>query len=153
MTAVLSLSDESFFTKFNGKNFSDMIIPVIKTKRNHHEPNNNSDNGKPRPKTLKPIDFESLPVFEFFKDIYHKKNTLLHVYAYTTIRDVRAEFMEKSKPNGYWTKEKCLESALQYKTLKDWKNGDYAAYQASYVNGWQDECTLHMEKSRKTNKH
>jgi superfamily II DNA or RNA helicase len=147
MTAVLSLADETFFTKFNGKNFSDMIIPVIKTKREHHEPNNNGGNGKPRPKTLKPIDFEGLPVFEFFKDLYHKKDALLHVYAYTTVRDVRAEFMI-FKPQGYWTKEKCLESALKYQRPIEWEKNDNGAMQAAQRNNWYDECTAHMTKQK-----
>jgi len=147
MTAVLSLADESFFTKFNGKNFSDMIIPVIKTKRDHHESNNNGGNGKPRPKTLKPIDFEGLPVFEFFKDLYHKKDALLHVYTYTTIRDVRAEFLN-CKPNGFWTKEKCLESSLKYSKPIEWNNNETSALQAAKNNGWYEECTKHMIKLR-----
>lgn len=142
MTAVLSLADESFFTKFNGKNFSDMIIPVIKTKREHHEPNNGGK-GKPKPKTLKPIDFEGLPVFEFFKDLYHKKDALLHVYAYTTVRDVRAEFL-KYMPNGYWTKEKCIENALEYKTRKEWERNGRSSYDAARKNGWYEECCRHM---------
>jgi superfamily II DNA or RNA helicase len=140
MTAVLSLSDESFFTKFNGKNFSDMIIPVIKTKRDHHEPNNNGGSVKPRPKTLKPIDFEGLPVFEFFKDLYHKKDALLHVYAYTTVRDVRGEFLNRT----FWTKDKCLEDALNYDTKRDWAKHSPNAYDASRKNGWYRDCTKHM---------
>jgi len=142
MTAVLSLADETFFTKFNGKNFSDMIIPVIKTKREHHEPNNNGGS-KPRPKTLKPIDFEGLHVFEFFKDLYHKKDALLHIYTYTTIRDVRAEFM-KQMPNGYWTKEKCIENALQYNKIGRWIVSNMGAYNVAKKNGWIEECTKHM---------
>jgi superfamily II DNA or RNA helicase len=149
MTAVLSLSDESFFTKFNGKNFNEMIIPVIKTKREHHEPSNNGG-GKPRPKTLKPIDFEGLPVFEFFKDLYHKKDALLHVYAYTTIRDVRAEFMN-FKPSGYWTFEKCMESASHFTKSGDWFKNDSGAYTAAIEKKWFNECTKHMTKVRKPN--
>jgi len=150
MTAVLSLSDESFFTKFNGKNFSEMIIPIIKTKREHHEPNNGGGNGKPRPKTLKPIDFEGLPVFEFFKDLYHKKDALLHVYAYTTVRDVRAEFMN-FKPSGYWTFEKCMESASHYISSGDWFKNDSGAYTAAIEKKWFEACTKHMLNVRKPN--
>jgi len=143
MTAVLSLFDESFLTTFNGKNFSDMLIPVIKTKRERHERNNNG-NRKPKTKTLMPIDFEGLPVFEFFKDLYHKKDALLHVYTYTTVRDVRAEF-SKQMPKGYWTKEKCKASALRFDTRGDWQNNDNGAYKFALKNGWLDECCAHME--------
>jgi hypothetical protein len=154
MTAVLSLSDESFFTKFNGKNFSDMIIPVIKTttKKENDEPNVDNNKNKSKPKTLKPVDFEGLPVFEFFKDLYHKKDALLNVYAYTTIRDVRGEFM-KQVPSGYWTKERCLESALKYKTKSDWNKYDGSACVTAQRNNWYDECTKHMIEIKKPNGH
>ena len=148
MTAVLSLSDESFFTKFNGKNFSDMIIPVIKTKKDHHEPNNNNGgNGKPKPKTLKPIDFEGLPVFEFFQDLYHKKDALLHVYAYTTVRNVRAEFLNRM-PTNYWTFDNCLEDALKFKSKIEWQKNSNSAYNAARFNGWLNDCCMHMMKLR-----
>jgi superfamily II DNA or RNA helicase len=152
MTAVLSLSDESFFTKFNGKNFSDMIIPVIKTttKKENDEPTIDGNKNKSKPKTLKPVDFEGLPVFEFFKDLYHKKDALLNVYAYTTIRDVRGEFMNVM-PNGYWTFEKCLESALKYNTIKEWVKNDNSALQGARSHGWYEECTNHMIKLLKPN--
>lgn len=150
MTAVLSLADETFFTKFNGKNFSDMIIPVIKRKQTHRENNNNTKTNKSRPKTLKPIDFEGMPVFEFFKNLYHKKDALLHTYAQTTIRDVRAEFM-KQKPRGYWTFEKCMESASHFLKSGDWFKNDSGAYTAAIEKKWFDECTKHMIKVRKSN--
>ncbi|MEA3295892.1 MAG: hypothetical protein U9Q27_02010 [Patescibacteria group bacterium] len=144
MTAVLSLSDESFFTKFNGKNFNDMIISVIKRKQNHRQNNNKNKNIKSKPKTIKPIDFEGLPAFEFFKNLYHKKDALLHTYARTTIRDVRAEFMENT-PNNYWVFEKCIEDAKKYNTIKKWRENS-SAYSTACNNDWLDECIKHMKK-------
>ena len=32
-----------------------------------------------------------------------------------------------SKPMGYWTKEKCAEEALKYKTRTEFKNNSYYA--------------------------
>ena len=143
MTAVLSLSDESFFTKFNGKNFSDMLIPVIKTKVKR-ETNTNTNTGSKKSKgKIKPVDFEGLPVFNFFKDLYHKKDAILNVYAYTTIRDVRAEFTDYT-PSGYWTLENCKESALKHNKPEDWYKADGGALQAAKRNGWYEECIKHM---------
>jgi len=157
MTGVLALSDDSFFTKFNGKNFNDMVIPVIKNKNKRKdnnkiidENNNNNENDtkKKKPSKIKPIDFEGLPALDFFKDLYHKKDSLLDVYAMTTIRDVRSEFLNRNLPN-YWTKEKCLESALNYKTIKEWQKNESGAYSAAFTNNWIEECCEHMREIHK----
>jgi len=151
MTGVLALSDEYYFTHFNGKNFNDMQIPVRPhINGNNGGGNHSNDNTTPVPnrkkpvKRLSPIDFSALPVFELFKDIYHKKDSLLHTYAFTTIRDVRAEFM-KRLPAGFWTLEKCIKSAKKFKTRKDWSRSDESgAYVTANKNGWLDKCCAHM---------
>jgi len=148
MTGVLALSDEHFFTSYNGKNFNDMVIPVRRNSQSGtrgKNPDGLRGTSNKKTKKFTPVNFEGLPVFEFFKDIYHKKNSLLDVFAYTTMRDVRAEFMDKM-PYGYWTKEKCMESALKYDNLKDWEKYDYPALHASIRNNWYNECTMHMKK-------
>lgn len=48
------------------------------------------------------------------------------------------------KQAGYWTKEKCIESAKKYRTIKDWSLGDGAAYDFTKRNGWIKEATKHM---------
>ena len=56
------------------------------------------------------------------------------------------ENMERvGRPDGYWTKERCLESAMQYSVIVDWQKGDGYAYSASKHHGWYAECTAHME--------
>lgn len=144
MTAVLMLSDDEFFTKFNGKNFNDMVIPVKKINKISSTDSGEGESAtNKKVKKYQPIDMEGLPVFEFFKNILHKKDELLTTYAMTTIRDVRAEFMNVI-PNGYWTKEKCIDSALKYKTSKEWKSNHGAAYNTARKNNWLDECCGHM---------
>lgn len=149
MTAMLMLSDESFFTKFNGKNFNDMQIPVKRiskpreTKSNETSSGGGTSNGQ---RKYEPIDMEGLPVFEFFKNILHKKDELLTTYCMTTVRDVRAEFM-KTMPNGYWTKKKCLESALKYTSIIEWRNSEGSAYVTAKRNKWLDLCCEHMINS------
>ena len=46
------------------------------------------------------------------------------------------------KPYGYWTKEKCQEEALKYKTKKDFKKS--GAYTVALKNGFLDEICIHM---------
>ena len=49
------------------------------------------------------------------------------------------------KPKGYWTKERCREAALRYRTRGKFQNGpDSGAYQAARKKGWLDELCGHM---------
>jgi len=51
------------------------------------------------------------------------------------------------KINGYWTKEKCMESARRYTTIVAWSLGDSAAYDAAKRRNWYREATKHMVKT------
>lgn len=147
MTGVLSLSDEYYYTHFNGKNFDDIQIPIIKTKTDHSP--NSSPHISKKKNNFRPLDFSNLPIFELFKDILHKKNALLQVYAYTSIYNVRSEFMRTKAPSMFWTKEMCIESALKYKTRLLWHTNEQSAYQIARKNNWMDECTEHMDEMQK----
>jgi len=145
MTGVLALSSEEFFTKFNGKNFDDMIIPAIKTENKKIKRNIRNYKvkiNKSNYKDYKPIDFSNLPVFEFFKDVYNN-DKIFNTYILTTIKDVRSEFLSR-KPRGYWTIERCMVSAKNYSQVREWKIGDYEAYQASQYYNWFNDCIKHM---------
>lgn len=54
-----------------------------------------------------------------------------------------------NKKYGYWTKEKCCEEALKYKTRKEFQIEISSAYQASYRNEWLDEICSHMVEIKK----
>ena len=144
MTAVMSLSEEEFYLKFNGKNFNDMYIPVIRSK-NKKRINNKNINTTKTKKTIRPVEFEGLPAFSFFNDIYNKKDTLLNTYTSTTVRTVRAEFSDYT-PKGYWTIETCIESAKPFNKITDWESSCGGAYAASKKLGCFDKCTAHMNK-------
>ena len=45
---------------------------------------------------------------------------------------------------GFWTKEKCGEDALKYKSKSEWKANSSHAYAKSRDNGWLKELTAHM---------
>ena len=51
------------------------------------------------------------------------------------------------KPNGYWTKERCQEVAMQYEKKAIFQNTEFSAYNAAFKNGWLDEITAHMERN------
>jgi len=48
------------------------------------------------------------------------------------------------KPKNYWTKERCKEEALKYKTRHEFELGNTSAYLTSRRNNWLDEIGNHM---------
>ena len=145
MTGVLALCDESFFTKFNGKNFGEFKILVRRNSENKFSNGLNLNRNK-QPK-YKPIVFEGLPVFEFFKKCNSPTDAILNKYAIASIRDVRSELLEV-KHIAFWTKERCIESALNYQKIVDWIKNEGGAYNSAYKNGWLEECAKHMGERR-----
>ncbi len=64
----------------------------------------------------------------------------------------KAHMVVVKKPNGYWTKEKCILDAKKFKNLKEWVKNSSGAYTISVKNkSWYNECIKHMEKERKVN--
>ena len=52
--------------------------------------------------------------------------------------------LELKKPNGYWTKTRCVASAKQFSTIQSWALGDPPAYDAAKRSGWVDDASAHM---------
>jgi superfamily II DNA or RNA helicase len=145
MTGVLALSSEEFFLKFNGKNFDELQIPVKEIREKFDYKRGPSKPTKAR--KYEPINFDNLPVFGFFKDIYENDGTL-STYTLTDIKDVRAEFLNR-KPSDFWTKEKCMKSASLYGLIDEWRKYDLQAFNAAKLNGWYAECLVEMTKNLK----
>ena len=55
--------------------------------------------------------------------------------------------IELSKPDGYWTLEKCIEDANKYINRGSWKRASCSAYAIACKNKWLGECCTHMNKS------
>jgi len=47
-------------------------------------------------------------------------------------------------PSGYWTKERCQETAFKYYTRKEFRENEYA-YQTALKKGWLDDICSHMK--------
>ena len=60
------------------------------------------------------------------------------------LNDICNHMIELSKPNGYWTKEKCHEEALKYTTRTEFNNGS-RAYNLAHRYGWLNEICSHMK--------
>ena len=47
--------------------------------------------------------------------------------------------MKTKMPNGYWTKERCIEEALKYKTKKEFRENNQSAYVCMSKNNWLND--------------
>ena len=54
------------------------------------------------------------------------------------------------RQSGYWTKEKCVESANKCKSPTQWLRKYGGAHSAATRNGWYEECTKHMVNRNET---
>ncbi|MEK6211272.1 MAG: hypothetical protein AABM64_13055 [Pseudomonadota bacterium] len=50
------------------------------------------------------------------------------------------------KPKGYWTKERVLNDAKQYKSRMEWFKASQSAYATAQAKGWLSEATAHMTR-------
>lgn len=64
------------------------------------------------------------------------------------LEELCVHMAEKRKPNGYWTKERCLEEAAKFETRQEFNNTP--AYQAAIRNGWLDEVMQHLPIIRRS---
>lgn len=74
-----------------------------------------------------------------------------HMSSYAAARvnnwvdDCCEHMIEHRKPNGYWTKERCIEEALKYDKVSFFEKKCPSGYRAARRNGWVSECTAHTE--------
>lgn len=59
--------------------------------------------------------------------------------------------ISKKRPNGYWTKERCTDEALKYRTRSEFKKLSRSAFASAKRNGWLDELCGHMVLMKKAN--
>jgi len=53
------------------------------------------------------------------------------------------------KPNGYWTKEKCIEEARNFNSTKEWSSISSSSYSVAKTKGWLDDCRAHMKERKR----
>jgi superfamily II DNA or RNA helicase len=157
MTATMCLCDESYYTKYNGENFLDLEIPVVRTPRPPREPREDDEDepGEPRQRReagIRPVEFLGLPEgIRFFKDLLHKDNGEAMVnHSYAKIREVKYLLGEyQVLPMGYWTLEKCMEESAKYNTVTEWVKNNGSSYSIASRDGFLDQCTKHMTSTQK----
>jgi hypothetical protein len=109
-------------------------------------------------------------VFEHIKDTNSNYNIiqLTEYIEQSESQLMENEYVEKYKNNGwcilnkcktgsigssivYWTKEKCLEESMKYKTRTEFQKNNKGAYLSSYRNKWLDEICNHMIGGKRKN--
>ena len=60
------------------------------------------------------------------------------------LKECSVNFKIINKPTGYWTKERCIESAKNYNTKAEWSRGCSSSNSAARKRGWYEECVGHM---------
>ena len=148
MTAVLCLTDEYYFTLFNGKNFLDIPIPVISKGKNKERSGESNRKEIIKSKNIKPIDMMGFPAIRFFKDILHKDGSSLNGIGYTKLSWVRNAII---RDNFKWDFENVFREAQKYETRSKWQQNSSSSYKAAMRNGWFDECTKHMIQKKREN--
>jgi superfamily II DNA or RNA helicase len=156
MTATMCLCDESYYTKYNGDNFLDLEIPVVRTPRPQREPREDDEPREPRtPRStdIRPVEFLGLPEgIRFFKDLLHKDNGEAMVnHSFAKIREVKYLLGDYERvQRGYWTKENCIAQAKNFNRIVDWQKTISTSYNVALKNGWLNECTEHMTAAQKS---
>jgi len=62
------------------------------------------------------------------------------------VNEVCKHLIKLRKPNNYWTKEKCYDEALKYKTKTEYIKSSNGSYKAAFRNGWLDDICSHMDE-------
>jgi predicted GIY-YIG superfamily endonuclease len=65
------------------------------------------------------------------------------------LSDICSHMIELRKPNNYWTKERCHEEALKYKSKTDFIKNNESVYNKCLKRNWLNDICTHMRKSNK----
>lgn len=79
---------------------------------------------------------------------FKRGNSILYNYAsrHGWLEEICKHMIWLTHKPHFWTKEKCLEEALKYKTRKQFHKESGGAYSAAFNNDWLNEICCHMRK-------
>lgn len=64
----------------------------------------------------------------------------------TRLADALGLFADGPRLPGYWTRKRCIEDALRFKTRYEWKGASTGGYNAARRGGWLVACCAHMTR-------
>jgi hypothetical protein len=106
----LMLTDKNYLLLFDGKNFNNLEIPVIKGKRTNSGTGNGGSNGSSNKKNTNILPSFTFDVIDLFKDILHNLTNPVSIYKMTTISNVKEVLGHSNKI--IWTEDKIFASAM-----------------------------------------
>jgi superfamily II DNA or RNA helicase len=119
VNGALMLSNREFLLKYNGKNFNDLEIPVLKTARTIEVSGGSSKTGESSHRRTRSSILPEIihDVFSLLKDIKHNLANPTSIYKITTISDVKKDLGLKIKhvPKSY---EEILALARTIETVE-----------------------------------
>ena len=129
MKGALLLLDREWYSKFNGRNFNDMRIPVTVPRRT----NPNRDGGCKTPgrkRTVYNYEMIDLPLdMNFFKSVLAKQDDMFSTVAWTSVSKVRKTLgIRKNADWSTYTVEDCINSMKNFKTYLEFVQGDNSSY-------------------------
>lgn len=80
-----------------------------------------------------------------YKFSVYDKNAYNFSLSHGWINEVCSHMVPRFKPNKYWSKQRCQEEALKYKTRTEFRNNSTGAASAAQKHGWIDEICSHMK--------
>jgi len=104
-------------------------------------------NKKPNGYWTKERCFEEAKQYNNLAELRKNKHRIYNVLLDKNYLNELCELMnwsiQKTKPNGYWTKERCIEEAKQYNNLSEFRKNALTVYQITYKHNWIYEiCEL-----------
>lgn len=59
---------------------------------------------------------------------------------------------KKYQQGAVWTLNECKQDALNYTSKKEWREGNFSAYNKACYNGWLAQCCGHMTNTNSRKK-
>jgi len=147
MKGVLLLLDREWYSKFNGRNFNDMRIPVTVPRRTN--PNREGCKPKGRPRTTYNYEMIDLPLdMNFFKTVYAKQDDMFSTVAWTTIRKVRTALTGYNSHRVFLTVEEATKIMKRYKTYNEFRKKESQTYEWFNTNKLRKICMDYFNSYR-----
>ena len=87
---------------------------------------------------------EEILKYETIADFRKNSIEVYRIVHYYNWSDLLSGLKYKKHLKGYWSKERCKEEAVKYKTRSELKLNCNSAYLTTHNNGWIDEICSHM---------
>jgi predicted GIY-YIG superfamily endonuclease len=95
---------------------------------------------------------EEVLKYNSFAELKEKNSKVYYIiYENKWCSEVCAHYYLNRKPSNYWTKERCQEEALKYKTCKEFRKFSGSAYTQSIKNKWICDINKHFLKTKHHN--